>query len=267
MDRTTGVKVLLLLLVLCLHPAVSAHPPSDMQILANPYTDIVQVLLVHDVADTARHYVNTVSIVRNNVPVETIPYTSQPSAGSFTYPYSLPLQEGDIITITARCNIGGSITREVTIPFTPSPAKEEQSLPTPTSSQGLWPVHAALMTAGFLLSLTGVLFPAFRKGAPGWFRYHTRFAAAGVILTLIGICIAFFMVSISGGPNIRVPHAGLGLLVLAFLITTPALGLLRSRFGKRTLSVLAAHRWMGRALLVLMAITILSGLFTAGLIF
>lgn len=266
MDWTAGRKVLLLLLVLCLHPAVSAHPPSDMQIIANTDTDTIEVLLVHDVADAARHYVNTVSIVKNNEPVETVPYTSQPSAGTFTYQYSLPLQEGDIITITARCNIGGSITREVIIASTTTPVKEENTPPYPASYKELWPVHALLMTAGFLCLLTAAFFPAFRKGSTGWFRSHTRFATAGVFLTLIAMSIAFFMVSISGGPNIRVPHAGLGLLVIAFLLATPALALLRSRFGQHTLSVLAAHRWMGRTLLVLMTITLLSGLFTAGLI-
>lgn len=266
MEWTAQRKVLLLLLFLCLHSAVSAHPPSDMQIIASPDTDTIEVLLVHDVADTARHYVNTVSIVKNNEPVETFPYTSQPSAGTFTYQYSLPLQEGDQITITARCNIGGSITRDVTIPFTNPPVAEERPLPVPTSGKELWPVHATLMTAGFFCLLSAALFPAFRKGTPGWFRYHTRFAAAGVILALIAMSVAFFMVSISGGPHIRVPHAVLGLLVLVFLLATPALAVLRSRFGQHTLSVLAAHRWMGRALLVLMAITLLSGVFTAGLI-
>jgi len=266
MDRTAERKILLLLLVLCLHASVSAHAPSELQIIASPDADTIQVMLVHDVADTARHYVNSVSLVKNNEPVATVPYSSQPSAGTFTYQYSLPLQEGDTITITARCNIGGSITREVTIPFTTPAGQEESSPPYPTSYQELWPVHAALMTAGFFCLLSAALFPALRKGMPGWFRYHTRFAAAGVVLALIAMSIAFFMVSISGGPNIRVPHAGLGLLVLLFLLATPALAVLRSRFGQHTLSVLTAHRWMGRILLVLMAITLLSGVFTAGLI-
>ncbi|HPD75202.1 MAG TPA: hypothetical protein P5217_01660 [Methanoregulaceae archaeon] len=142
--------------------------------------------------------------------------------------------------------------------FSPSPSA--------LSPGTLFPVHAILMTLGFLFFLAGALFPALRKGRHGWLFHHQILASAGTILSLFAFAAAYLMVGSFGGPHVRVPHAFLGILVIALIVATFLLGFFRTRLKPYTLQAIAAHRWMGRVLLLLMALTIVSGLFTAGLI-
>lgn len=130
----------------------------------------------------------------------------------------------------------------------------------------LFPVHAALMTLGFICFFTAAVFPAFRKGKPGWLRHHQTLASAGTLLSLSAFVAAYLMVGSSGGLHGRVPHAYLGFLVILVIVVTFLLGLLRMRMKPYTVQAIAAHRWMGRILLLLMALTVISGLFTARLL-
>jgi hypothetical protein len=237
-----------------------------MRIIYDRDSSSILVTITHQVDDLSTHYVKEIELKKNGVTVDTLTYTSQPSPETFTYRYLLPLHQGDTGSVTAMCNIGGSITRQITVPGSIAPVPGGVTSAQPVSYATLWPVHATLMMAGFLCLLAAALFPAFLKGKSGWFIYHTRFAAGGAILTLTALGIAFYMVSLSGGPHIRVPHAYLGLLILVVLVLTISLALLRTRVRPHTMQILTAHRWMGRTLLLLMAANILSGLFTAGIL-
>lgn len=130
----------------------------------------------------------------------------------------------------------------------------------------LFPVHAILMTLGFLCFVTAASFPAFRKGKPGWLGNHQILASAGTVLSIAAFATAYLMVGSSGGPHLRVPHAYLGAAVVIVMVLTYLLGHLRLRMKPYILQAIALHRWTGRVLLLLMALTVISGLFTSGLL-
>lgn len=130
----------------------------------------------------------------------------------------------------------------------------------------LFPIHAGLMTLGFICFLAGALFPVFREGRAGWIRYHQILASAGTLFALSAFAAAYLMVGYFGGPHVRVPHAVLGIVVVAMIVATFLLGFFRTRLKPYTLQAIAVHRWLGRILLLLMALTVISGLMTAGLL-
>ncbi len=262
MDTRTASLILVTFALVLTVPA-AAHPPSDMQVAYDPAGSELVVTISHPVNNPSTHYIGRVEISGAGGSSAIHNYTSQPTTESYSVRYPMPAPE-DEVTVTASCNIGGSLTRQLLLPgaTTTVPGGTAPGL----SYDTLWPVHAILMAAGFLCFLAGALFPAFLKEMSGWFRYHTHLESAGTIFTVAALAIAFYMVSISGGPHIRVPHAYLGLLILAVLLATVSLALLRKRARPYTMQVIAAHRWMGRLLIVLMAVNIYSGLVTAGFI-
>ena len=257
--------ILLALVLIC--SQVSAHSPSNMNITCKPDSDSILVAITHQVDDPSTHYVNEIILKKNGKTINTSTYGSQPSADIFSYRYLLPLQGGDTVSVTARCNIGGSITREYTNPGPAVSATAITASPSLWSYSSFWPVHAVFMAVGFLCFLASALIPLYGKHLKGWYPLHVRVSCAGAILTIIGLGVAFAMVSLSGGPNFRVPHAYLGLLVLVVLSLVLGLALLRSfASANRKATVRNVHLWLGRLLVILMAANIAMGLNTVGLI-
>jgi len=128
----------------------------------------------------------------------------------------------------------------------------------------LVPVHATLMALGFLCFLAAAVFPAFRRGRPGWLRHHQILAMGGTILSLSAFAVAYLMVGLSGRPQFGLPHTYLGAIVIVLIVVTLFLGLFRMRLKPYTLQAISAHRWLGMIIILLMALAVISGLITAG---
>lgn len=143
----------------------AAHSPSDIQLSYNDAAKELTVVITHPVPDPQSHYIRNVKVKVNDVVSVDKDYTSQPSGDSVTYIYSLPLNKGDTIRVTATCNQGPSLTKVMDIPapaattasaaapaqsLTPQPASTSAPAPVPTqkSALGLLPVIGA---AAFLL--------------------------------------------------------------------------------------------------------------------
>jgi hypothetical protein len=60
-------------------------------------------------------------------------YTSQPTTSTFTYTYDVTAGDGDLLEVTAYCNLYGSITDQITV-STPSPSPVYTPSPTATPS-------------------------------------------------------------------------------------------------------------------------------------
>ena len=94
---------------------VSAHSPSSMTLSYDSSTNELQVDISHQVSDPNTHYVENIVIKINGETNISKDYTSQ-SGSSFSYTYEgIALSEGDLIQVTATCNQGGSISKELTI--------------------------------------------------------------------------------------------------------------------------------------------------------
>ena len=131
----------------------------------------------------------------------------------------------------------------------------------------LWPVHAYLMSASFVLMLTGMLVSRYYKKKRGWLKTHKLLEWFGAASGILGFAIAIYMVSVSTGVHFRVVHSIVGLITIISMILNPILGysiFKEKRDHKLRYRVL--HRWIGRTMLTGILVTILLGLFQAGIL-
>jgi hypothetical protein len=246
--------VIFLVLLLLVAPA-SAHPPSDL-VLSYESGELTATI-THDVADPASHYVYRVTILVNGIPGEPILYQSQPPENPFTYRYQVEAAPGDVIKVTADCNIAGSITRELVVGENPGPD---------TPPLVLWPYHALFQVLGFILVFSAVLLVQFGRKIPGWYRWHKRLAHTGALFIIIALGIGVAMVELSGGPHIRVPHAALGITTIALLVLTILLGYAKEKVRPPRLYLRTVHIVSGLITILFLVLTIILGLITAGVV-
>lgn len=94
---------------------VYAHSPSDMNLSYNNTTKELEVKIKHQVSNPNSHYVTNIVVKINGETNLSKEYTSQPG-NDFTYTFeNIETVEGDIIEVTALCNQGGSISRQLTV--------------------------------------------------------------------------------------------------------------------------------------------------------
>jgi hypothetical protein len=237
-----GILVLLLLVT-----SASAHPPSDMVLSYRPGD--LTVTITHNVANTSAHYVYRVTILINGAPATSVLYTSQPSEGQFTYHYPVNAAPGDTISVTADCNIAGSITRTLFL----GEGQEQEGASTP-----LWPYHALIMTLGFILLIAAVLLIQFGKTIQGWYRWHKHLALTGSVLIVVGLSVAYYMVGLSGGPHIRVGHAIIGITTIVLLVLSIILGYAKEKVRPPKLYLRTIHIALGIITILFLIATILS---------
>jgi len=90
---------------------VRAHPPDDMSLEYNSSTNTLKVSITHGVSDNTSHYVISVVVKVNGSIDQTHIYTSQPDLVFFIYEYTVIINIGSTIEVTATCSITGDITR------------------------------------------------------------------------------------------------------------------------------------------------------------
>jgi len=93
----------------------SCHPASDMILSYNLEEQVLSVKINHFVSDSQTHYIDNVTISKNGDIVHIFNYTSQPSTSSFTYTYSVNASTGNEIEVFTHCNLGGSLTKKLTV--------------------------------------------------------------------------------------------------------------------------------------------------------
>jgi hypothetical protein len=252
--------ILLTILFMALTGVASAHPPATLQLSYSEQTGEVLLTVTHLVEDPATHFIRQAEVRKNGVTVISEKYTSQPSLGTFTNRYPVPLNPGDEVVATAECNIGGSATARFIMPG------QTGTIPTEPGTTPLWVYHAILMVTGILCILIAGLLPVFGKGISGWYYLHIITAIAGSILVIPSLILVFRVPYLSTSPSAFAVHVVLGLLLLLSLLAAILLALIRSRAGPRKATVRRAHIWLGRAFIVLVVINILIGLVAVGII-
>ena len=129
----------------------------------------------------------------------------------------------------------------------------------------LWMIHASLMSLGFFLVIVNLSNVVFKIPVKGWFRIHKIAGILSVMFLVLGISVAIFMVSQFGGSHFRVYHAYFGLSTLILLVLTPVIGYLSSNL-KQKRYMRSIHIWIGRIDLLMIMITLISGLMQVGII-
>lgn len=126
-----------------------------------------------------------------------------------------------------------------------------------------WPLHAFLMTAGFILFIAGMVVMRFRK-TEDCFRTHRILQTIGGILIIAGLVTSFTMVSISEAPHFRYAHDILGISTILLIVCTLALGYYVSRSPGQPESLHTIHIWLGRIAIVLVLLNIILGISMMG---
>jgi hypothetical protein len=94
---------------------LSAHSPTNMKVIFNNTDKVLQVEITHEVSNTKVHYVIFIKIFINGAGELKQEYVDQ-EGNSFTYAFlKIEAVEGDVIKVTAECNQGGSITKQLTV--------------------------------------------------------------------------------------------------------------------------------------------------------
>jgi len=101
-------------LMLTFPAASQASAPADVVLTYDQPGQNLQVKIIHKTPWTS-HYLKKVIVKKNGAAVETYEYTSQPDPNEFTYAYKLEAAPGDVIEVTASCNIFGSKTATLTV--------------------------------------------------------------------------------------------------------------------------------------------------------
>ncbi len=128
--------------------------------------------------------------------------------------------------------------------------------------------HAVSMGLAFLTMVSAIVIARYFKTKKWWLKAHRILNIIAVAFAVAGFVFAFFMVSSTGGPHIRVPHAALGIATLVLLLVMPFLGsaIFKTKDKKAIPKLKKVHRYLGRIAALLMAATIVAGLVLAGIL-
>ena len=126
--------------------------------------------------------------------------------------------------------------------------------------------HSLPLVLSFILMTAGMLVARYGKKNKKWLAIPKPLGTGGALLGIIGLGFGVRMVALSTGMHFRVPHAWLGTTTLVLAVAAPILGQSMFKVKKNKAEVRKLHRWVGRAAIILMALTIISGLFQAGIL-
>jgi hypothetical protein len=126
--------------------------------------------------------------------------------------------------------------------------------------------HALPMVLSFVLMTTGMLVARYGKKNKKWLAIHKPLGGGGALLGIVGLGFGFRMVALSTGMHFRVFHSWLGLSALVLAMAAPILGQAMFKVKKNKAEVRKLHRWVGRLAIILMALTIISGLYQSGIL-
>ena len=247
-------------LAICLVSApvsIGSHAPSEMELTYDSDSQTLRVTIVHRVSDPATHYVYRIHIAKNGADFVTQGYENQPTDSQFSYTFQVPAAPGDVLEVTAECNLGGSIAKTLEIGKT---AAAEVKVPE------LWPFHAGFMSVGLFLMLVAVGNVVGKTPKGSWLKAHKVVGGLSIALVVCGLIVASYMVSLAGGGHLRVPHAYVGAVTLLFSVVTPILGYTALTWKAHRRPVRTVHVWVSRATIALIIVTIVSGLMQAGIL-
>jgi hypothetical protein len=153
-------------------------------------------------------------------------------------------------------DIGGKHAQRglATVDFFTGKAKE-------VSAPNLWPLHAALMTAGTVLFLATYFSLEYKKQRKKWWMEAHHYTGTAAVLTAVaGLSIGFYMVAGLSAGHLRVVHSLIGAttLVMGLLSLVVGFVFLRVKSLKRTTR--RPHILFGALGIVMMIVTVISGL-------
>jgi hypothetical protein len=109
--------ILFIFFFLCFSPQFSyATAPKSVDLAYDMNTQTLSVTINHSTASVSAHHIESVEIKKNGASISNTKYDTQPTDSIFTYTYKIPAVKGDVIEVTATCNLWGHKTSTLTVP-------------------------------------------------------------------------------------------------------------------------------------------------------
>lgn len=96
---------------------VSGHAPDSIDLRYDYSDQILNVTISHDVPvlPLDQHYIESITVLKNEVEVISETYSNQPSRDAFSLEFLVDAEDGDVIEVSAVCNLQGELTEEMTV--------------------------------------------------------------------------------------------------------------------------------------------------------
>ncbi len=93
-----------------------AHPPSDIKITYDSRTKILKAVIMHNVSDVKKHFINKVDVGLNGREIINHAISQQDNLISQTVSYLIPdVKAGDKLSVEGYCNISGKLEKEIKV--------------------------------------------------------------------------------------------------------------------------------------------------------
>lgn len=93
-----------------------AHPPSDIKITYDPSTKILTAVIMHNVSNIEKHFINKVDVGLNGKDIIEQSISKQDNNISQTVSYLIPdAKDGDTLSVEGHCSISGTLKKEITV--------------------------------------------------------------------------------------------------------------------------------------------------------
>jgi hypothetical protein len=149
--RLTVLAGVLSLLVMTSSPLlVAAHSPSSMSLEYDFGTQILTVTISHTVTNPASHYIENITVYKNDVKVASRLYTSQADSTTASDTISITAEDGDVLRVWAECVQGGTVQNTLTVSEVPTTT-------TTTTTDGDFPTTMVLLLVVVVLGIVMVL--------------------------------------------------------------------------------------------------------------
>ncbi len=97
--------------------AALAHPPKDIKLQWDPLQKILSVHIEHAVDNPEKHHIKSIKVEVNGKIFEERMYKTQENSKIQIDTFKIPdISSGANITVTAECNIFGTMKKEIVIP-------------------------------------------------------------------------------------------------------------------------------------------------------
>ncbi|MGA1819783.1 MAG: hypothetical protein ACMUHU_02120 [Thermoplasmatota archaeon] len=107
--------MLLLTVIHLVTDDVAAHPPEDMVIVYDYFNQVLNVTITHTTPAPSQHYIESVEVFKNDVPVESKDYDRQPTYRIFYVEFDVFAEDNDVLMVRATCSIAGSLEVNTTV--------------------------------------------------------------------------------------------------------------------------------------------------------
>ncbi|MDP2921026.1 MAG: hypothetical protein Q8O12_01470 [Candidatus Omnitrophota bacterium] len=93
-----------------------AHPPSDIKLTFDSKTKILKAVIMHNVSDVKKHFINKVDVGLNGKEIIEHSISRQDNNISQTVSYLIPdAKPGDKLSVEGYCNISGKLQKEIKV--------------------------------------------------------------------------------------------------------------------------------------------------------